>query len=201
VTIKIYAIVEGHGEVTAVPVLLRRLAHERFERHDVEVFRPHRVPKGKILNSQDLERAATLGRRRITEGGGRGGLMLLLDADEECPATRGPELLLRLRRVVPDLPTAVVLAKREYEAWFLAAALSLRAHARIRSTAGPPTDPEAIAGAKGYLVRELLLPEAAYSETVDQAAFTAIMDFEQALRCRSFQKLYRDLARLTVPAT
>jgi hypothetical protein len=90
-----------------------------------------------------------------------------------------------------------VLAKREYEAWFLAAASSLRSHVRLRDTADAPSDPEGIAGAKEYLVRELLVPEAAYSETVDQVAFTAIMDFAQALRCRSFEKLCSDLARMT----
>jgi Domain of unknown function (DUF4276) len=196
-TASIYIIVEGHGEVNAVPVLLRRLAHERLERYDVQVFPPHRVPKGRMLNTNALERAATLGRRRIIERGGRGGVMLLLDADRECPATLGRELLLRLRGAVQDLPTSVVLAKREYEAWFLAAASSLRGHERVRDTADAPADPEAIAGAKEYLVRELLVPEAAYSETVDQVAFTALMDFAQALRCRSFQKLCGDVARIT----
>lgn len=196
-TIHIYTIVEGHGEVNAVPVLLRRLAHEMLERWDVQVFPPHRVPKGRMLNTDALERAAKLGRRRIVERGGKGGVMLLLDADNECPATRGRDLLIRLRDAVHDLPTSVVLAKREYEAWFLAAALSLRGHGRVRSTADAPPDPEAIAGAKEYLVRELLVAEAAYSETVDQPAFTAIMDFAQASRCRSFQKLRSDLVRMT----
>ncbi len=149
-----------------------------------------------MLSTDVLERAALLGKRRIGERGGAGGLMLLLDADAECPATLGRDLLLRLRRVVQDLPTSVVLAKREYEAWFLAAASSLRSHEHVRNTADAPAEPENVAGAKEYLVRELLKPETAYSETVDQVAFTAIMDLAQAMRCRSFAKLYSDFARM-----
>ncbi len=197
--INIYAIVEGLGEVKAFPELLRRLAHERLQRFDMQVFPPHRIPKGRILQGNHLERAAELGARRIREYGGRGGLMLLLDADDECPANLGPHLLDRLRAAVADLPSSVVLAKKEFEAWFLAAAPSLRSHARVRSTASAPPEPEEIAGAKEYLARELLLPEATYSETVDQVAFTAIMDLAQALGCRSFEKLCRDFERLMAP--
>jgi hypothetical protein len=196
-TASIYAIVEGHGEVSAVPILLRRLAHEQLQRYDVHVFPPHRVSKGRILRTDDLERAAELGSRRVKQYGGRGGVMLLLDANSDCPAVRAPQLLRRLMAVVGDLPTSVVLAKREYEAWFLATASSLRTHRRVRDAASGPPDPEAIAGAKEYLARQILLAEAAYSETVDQAAFTAIMDLAQALRCRSFRKLCSDFARLT----
>jgi hypothetical protein len=192
----IYAIVEGHGEVQAVPLLLRRLAHECIGSYDLHVFPAHRVPRGRILRPDHLERAAELGRRRIVESGGRGGVMLLLDADDDCPATLGPELLARLRNVIPDLPLSVVLAKREYEAWFLGAAYSLRRLSNVRDDANPPIEPEAIIGAKEYLARVLLEPGAVYSETVDQVSLTAVMDFIEASRCPSFRKLCRDLGAL-----
>jgi Domain of unknown function (DUF4276) len=192
----IYAIVEGHGEVQAVPLLLRRLAHECLQNYDLHVFPAHRVPRGRILKDDHLERAAELGRRRIVESGERGGVMLLLDADDDCPATLGPELLARLGSVISDLPLSVVLAKREYEAWFLGAAHSLRSLSNVRGDADPPPEPEAIRGAKEYLATTLLEPGAVYSETVDQVSLTAVMDLVEASRCPSFRKLCRDLRAL-----
>ena len=192
----IYTIVEGHGEVQAVPLLLRRLAHEHLQNYDLHVFPAHRVPRGRILRGDHLERAAELGRRRIVESGGRGGVLLLLDADNDCPATLGPQLLARLSNVISDLPLSVVLAKREYEAWFLAAAHSLRRLSNVREDAEPPPEPEEIRGAKEYLTRALLVPGAVYSETVDQVSLSAVMDLVEALRCRSFKKLCCDLRKL-----
>ena len=192
----VYVIVEGHGEVQAVPLLLRRLAHERLQNYDLHVFPPHRVPRGRVLTGDHLERAAELGRRRVMESGGRGGVMLLVDADDDCPATLGPQLLVRLRNVISDLPFSVVLAKREYEAWFLAAANSLRGLPIVRVDAAPPPEPEEIRGAKEYLTRAVLVPGGVYSETVDQVSLTAKMDLIEALRCRSFRKLCCDLREL-----
>ena len=42
-------IVEGHGEVDAVPILLRRLL-ERHGAHYVGVERPIRLPRGRLVN-------------------------------------------------------------------------------------------------------------------------------------------------------
>ena len=52
---------------------------------------------------------------------------MLLDADEDCPKTLASNLLARARTMVPaDYPVGVVVANREYEAWFLAAFPSIR---------------------------------------------------------------------------
>jgi hypothetical protein len=174
-----------------LPLLLRRLAQECLARYDLHVFPAHRIPRGRILVGDHLERAAELGRRRVSEFGGAGGIMLLLDADDDCPARLGPELLARLKPAIPELAASVVLAKREYEAWFLAAAQSLRRHSNVSETAEAPLRPEEIRGAKEYLVREILLPGSVYSETVDQVSLTA-MDLREALVCPSFAKLCRD---------
>jgi hypothetical protein len=121
--------------------------------------------------------------------------MLLLDADDDCPAVLGPQLFVRLSNVISDLPLSVVLAKCEYEAWFLAAANSLRRLPIVRKDAEPPPEPEEIRGAKEYLTRALLVPGGVYSETVDQVSLTAEMDLVEALRCRSFRKLCCDLGK------
>lgn len=192
-TFALYVIVEGHGEVQALPVLLRRLAEGCLARYDLHVFRPHRIPRGRILVGDHLERAGELGRRQVREFGGEAGIMLVFDADDDCPATLGPKLLARLKASAPELAASVVLAKREYEAWFLAAARSLRHHRNVSDTAEPPPHPEEIRGAKEYLVSEILVPGSVYSETVDQVGLTAMMDLGQAVACPSFAKLCRDL--------
>lgn len=195
-TFAMYVIVEGHGEVQALPVLLRRLAQECLRRYDLHVFPPHRVPKGRIIAGDHLERAAELGRRRLREFGGVGAILLLLDADDDCPAELGPRLSARLKAAVPEVALSVVLAKREFEAWFLASSRSLRRHPNVSNDADPPPFPEEIRSAKKYLAREILLPGLIYSETVDQVSLTAMMDLREALGCPSFAKLCRDFRAL-----
>jgi hypothetical protein len=190
----IYPIVEGHGEARAVPELLRRIASE-ICRVGTRVLPAHRVPRGRMMAEgfTDLERAVELGRRKIAATGEPGAVLVLLDADDDCPAELGPSLLRRITR--PDLPIAVVLAKREYEAWFLAAARSL-GRKLGRDDLRPPADPEAVRDAKAHLVRHILGPGAVYSETVDQVRLTAALDLAEARAAPSFDKLCRDLCRL-----
>lgn len=84
-----------------------------------------------------------------------------------------------------DRPLAVVVASREYEGWFLAAAESLEL---------PPCEnPEGVRDAKGWLRRA----QGSYSPTVDQAGMTARFDLGIAReRADSFDKLCRELERL-----
>lgn len=196
----IYPIVEGHGEVHAVPLLFRRVAREICNRYDVEVLNPHRVPRGKMVarDARALESAVALGTLKISQTGMSGVILILLDADDDCPAELGPRLLRQISR--PDVIAAVVVAKREYEAWFLAGAQSLRGHRRVSDTAIPPVDPEGIRGAKQHLERHILVPGAAYHETVDQPALTAVLGLEEARATPSFDKLCRDLRRLLLMA-
>lgn len=194
----IYPIVEGHGEQHAVPLLLRRFAREVFGNHAVQILPPHRIARGKLVKTgaTDLERAAELGRRKLLTSYRQVAMLLLLDADEDCPAELGPALLRRLMAAAGGVPIAVVLAKRELEAWFLAAAHSLRRHKRGSDEAASPADPESVPHAKAYLQERLLIPGARCSEVVDQPAFTAVFDLHEARQVPSFDKLWRDLGRL-----
>ena len=47
-------------------------------------------------------------------------ILVLLDADKDCPRELGIELARRACAAAIGLPVAVVCAKREYENWFLA---------------------------------------------------------------------------------
>jgi hypothetical protein len=115
----IASIVEGDGEVRALPKLLFRLARE-VAVPDLRVPTPMRVQRGRLIAPGGVERAVGAVAQRV---GAAGGVLVLLDADDDCPATLGPALLARAAR--PDVRVCVVLANREFEAWFVAAVASL----------------------------------------------------------------------------
>ena len=90
----------------------------------------------------------------------------------------------------------LALARREYEAWFLAAIESLRGKRRIRPDAAYAADPEAIRDAKGTLSR-FMPARTPYRETTDQPALSAQFDLGLAYqRASSFRKLVRELCRI-----
>lgn len=189
---RIASIVEGHGDVRAVPILLRRIAQRLFPGSAVEFLRPIRVGRYKIIKPGELERAVELAARQT---GDRGSILILLDAEDDCPAELGPALLERAIDARRDRDIRVVLAKREYEAWFLAAIGSIAGSRGIDQRAAPPDDPEMIRDAKGWLTAHR--PSGwIYRETLDQPALSAIFDLEAARAAPSFEKLWRDVSRL-----
>lgn len=191
-TFTLACIVEGHGEIEAVPVTIRRIVQWVDPGLVVHIFPPFRVPRTKLVKSGELERAVELAGRRVRKDGA---LIIVLDSDDECPATLGPELLTRVKRTRPDLPVSVVLAKREFEAWFLAAAESLRGRRGLASNLESPSEPESIRGAKEWLTARMPAGRP-YVETLDQPALAAVFDLEGARRARSFDKFFRDVLRL-----
>lgn len=186
--VQIACVVEGHGEVESVPLLIRRIAHEFDPELQVMVPHPVRVTKSKLLKPGELERATELA---ALKAGGRGGVLILLDSDEDCPAQLGPELLGRVRLARADLPSSVVLAKREFESWFLASAESLRGNRGLPEGLESPEQPEEVAGAKEWLTNNML--GGTYASTVDQASLTNALDFTLARRAESFDKCYREI--------
>ena len=191
-TVQIGCIVEGHGEVKAVPILIRRVAASLYPELPIGRLNPIRVSRSKVIQEGELERAVEFAARKI---GGRGAIFILLDSDDDCPAQLGPELLRRALQARGDLPIAVVLAKREFEAWFLAAAESLRGYKELKNDLEPPNNPEEIRDAKGWL-NQRMKGTRTYRPTVDQPGLTDRFDFDQARHVDSFDKCYRDIARL-----
>ena len=191
-TIKIGCIVEGHGEVEAVPILIRRVAAHHYPELTTVIPPPIRIPRNKVFKAGELERAVGLAVRSI---GRQGAVFILLDSDDDCPAELGPALLRRISQVFRHAPIAVVLAKHEFEAWFLAAAESLQGRRGLRNDLHPPSDPETIRGAKEWLTYRME-GSRTYSEMDDQPALTALFDIEQARQADSFDKCYRDIVRL-----
>jgi len=187
----IACVVEGHGEVKAVPVLLRRIARELDPKVQLRIPPPIRRPKTKLVQPDEFRRAIEFAARKLRAPGG---IFVLLDADDDCPAELGPRLQDLARQARGDIPAAVVIAKVEYEAWFLAAISSLRGCRGLQRDLAPPPDPEAIRGAKEWLTRHV--SDGAYAETLDQVALTAQMDLQAARRSPSFDKCYREIQRL-----
>lgn len=187
---RLIPIVEGHGDVEAVPLLLRRVFHEHLERTGIAVLRSIRVPKTKLLRVGELERAVELAARQTQNGDA---VIILIDADDDCPAELAPTLLLRAVETRPDRDIRVILANKEYEAWFIAAAESIAGRRGLRPDLVPHHDPESIRDAKGWLTTHSR-PGTAYRETLDQPALTQVFDIESARKSPSFDKLCRDLA-------
>ncbi len=188
----IAGIVEGHGEVRALPVLLRRVAAEVDPGVHLWVPPPHRVNRSGLLRPGMLEAVARTQGDRVTGGGG---VFVLIDADDDCPAELGPRLLARARAARPDRKIAIVLAKREFEAWFLAAASSLAGRRGLPDEFESPLDPETVRDAKGKLGTRN--PHRPYRATSDQAAFAALFDMKVAReKSPSFDKFWREADRL-----
>lgn len=184
-------IVEGQAEVESVPLLLRRISAQ-LGVTDIRIARPFRVKRNRVVKPGELERAIS---QTIRDRVDVGGIMVLIDSDDDCPAELGTQLLDRAKKVT-HLPVAVVLATREFECWFLGSKESLRGIKSIREDATGPLNPENIRGAKEHLTRNMARGYR-YLEVDDQAAFAEKFDLNAAkLSCPSFDKCFREAERL-----
>lgn len=186
---RIVCIVEGRGEVEAVPILVRRIAAEMAPGVILDVPKPIRVARQKVVKEGELERAVELAARKCDANDS---ILVLLDADDDCPRELAGMILGRARTTRSDRSIRVVIAKMEYEAWFLAATQSIAGRRGIQEGLTPPQEPEAIRGAKGWLSRHM--PTHGYSETLDQPALTAVFDMQAARSAPSFDKMWRTVA-------
>lgn len=188
---RIATIVEGHGEVEALPILLRRIAQQVSPETVLDLPRPIRVSRNRVVQEGELERAIALAAR---EARAEGCILILLDANGDCPAELASQLLERALAARRDRDIRVVLAKMEYEAWFLAAAVSLG----IGEVIEPPDDPEAVRDAKGWLSARMQAG-GPYRATIHQASFSATFDLDAARSAPSFDKFWRDVSSLIEP--
>ncbi|MDY7579867.1 DUF4276 family protein [Herbaspirillum sp. RTI4] len=181
----IATIVEGDGEVEAFPILLRRLGDWLSPEVYCNVLPPIRVRRDRFLNKdEEFSRMLQLAASKCGEDGW---ICVLLDADDDCPAELGPQTLERAKKIVPHRHVSVVLANREYEAWFLAAVSSLQ-NCRGFFFSENFEMVESIRGAKEWLSKGK--SGGKYWEITDQPAFSARMDLQLAHdNSRSFRKL------------
>lgn len=185
-------IVEGQSEEESLPVLLRRIARDFDPNLHIHIPPPHRLQRTRLKRERELERAVLLVQRKVAP---RGAVLVVFDSDDDCPAETAPNLLARAKSVCPSMPVAFILAKREFEAWFLAAAASLRGRRGLSDDVSDHPHPEEIRNAKGWLSEQMLRGQA-YNETLDQPAFAEVFDIAAARRAESFDKLYREIVKI-----
>lgn len=172
---QIVSIVEGQGDAGALPVLIRLVLEAQGASDDVQVLKPRFGRKGKddLLREGELERQA---QRALNKARGDARVLVLIDADDDCAATRGPELQRRLDRKFGTGVCAVVVAVRKYENWLIA--------------------DEAVLDAKRALSAQRT-DRRSYRPTADQAHLTAEVDVVAVhAHCRSFRKLWREVERM-----
>ena len=178
------SVVEGQGEVSALPELMRRVAREQFAT-EIDCQKPHRVPRDRMVDGNTfLAEAVRLQSGRIAAVGGT--VIILADSDDDDPEMLRSDLQRTADAVAPDAVVAVV-AVREFEAWFLAGVESLRGHRDVRDDASYPGNPEAKRGCKEALAG---LMHSTYSPIRHQVAFAARVDLQLiADRSESFRDL------------
>lgn len=182
---------EGHAERESIPLFIRRLLQDHNV-HQVQVRPGLRVPRDKLVKLGEIERYVQYARQQP----GAQAITVIIDADDDCPKTLGPQLLARSTPVAPGFQLSVVLAKVELEAWFIAGIESLRGTRGIRHDAIPPEDPEGIRDAKGWLTNHML-PGRTYIPVDDQASFAQAFDYAvAAIRSRSLRKFIKDIAQI-----
>lgn len=182
---QVVAIVEGHGEAEALPGLLRRLRQWLTPQDFADFPQPIRVHRDRFLQREDeFHRQMRLAAAKC---GQDGWILILLDADDDCPVLLGEKILSKAQAFIPHRPISVVLANREFEAWFIACANALDGQNGFQlKTTIPPAD--SIRDAKGWLKKQMRV--GAYSETTDQKEFVRLMDLQMAHNnSRSFRKL------------
>lgn len=161
-------IVEGHGDFAAVPILLRRMVPM------LAVARPVRFPRSKLIIPAELIRAARIAEANISD---QGAVLLVMDADEDCAATLGPQLQQTLSRGLPHRLCRVVLAVREFEAWIVGGDVAYGVDA-----------PDSAGGLKDRIKARY----GVYSETIEQPRLIAAADIRRlCAMSRSFQKLQK----------
>ena len=181
---KLQPIVEGHGEVAALPVLLRRLIHET-NIWEVRISSPIRRSRSQLVQKTGLEDAIKVALRQP----GCGAVLVMFDGDTDCPAELGPLVQRWAAEASGNVPCEVVMPHREYEAWFLAAIKSLRELSDVKDDAEPHPNPEGPRGAKKQLKTRMRAGRS-YVPTEHQPAFSAAFSMAEAYAgCRSFRKL------------
>ena len=178
----IVPIVEGHGEVEALPVLLRKLLHG-MSVFDVEIDKPINAHGVGGLRSR-LERLLEYGTRRPNCSA----IIVVRDSEDECPLELVCDYGRRTLKVGCAVPVAFAIAKRMYETWLVASIETIAGTRGIAEDASFEGEPETLSSPKAWLTSQMP-PGRAYKETLDQAAMTDRLDPVVARRCRSFRRL------------
>lgn len=196
---RLLPIVEGHGEIPAVPILIRNIltAHDIHDVQPLPAWRHGEYPS--VVNKFD-----NIFLHAIKENAPILWIMDFDSKDYDCPVKEANALLNKAEALRPGWPIKIAFLVKEYETLFLIdEAATRKVFPDIPSQTSFPENPENIRGAKGWLSKARPSPGSAYKETVHQAKITAHLNLN-LLRARSadFAHLERaviELARSALP--
>lgn len=203
-TLYVAPVVEGHTEQSCLERLLHRVWKEILDRSApprvIEPFRAHRdelvKPDGVILANTAQKAFQKLSKKSASDSTAVRLLLVLIDAEGDCPASLAPRLLKTVKAALPsDASVACVLPKRMLENWILAGASTLAGVNNLPATL-PDRDRFEERNGAAWLDDQIRSLNASrkYKKTVDAEAFIRSMDLKE---CRtnspSFDKLCRDL--------
>ena len=186
----IISLVEGQGDQKAVPSLINKVLSD-LSVWDWYPGRPFRVGSlGKLRKELEWYLSTAVGMNNCAA------LLILLDSDDSCPKKEALMLAEEIRPLNLPVPVAIVFARREYEAWFLASLPSLASHHGLPANIVYSGDVEEKRDAKGWLKAQMK-PNQEYTPTSHQKIFTSLIDLELAYEnSRSFQRLYHAIEQL-----
>ncbi len=182
----IQPIVEGDGEVSAVPVLLRRL-RDASGAYSLGVNAPIKQARSDLVREDGVRKAVRLALLQPDCAA----ILMMFDSDDDCPKEIAPLIQVWAQAESRPIPCFVVVPTREYESWFLATVESLRGVRGILADATSHAAPESPRGAAEEL-RKRMTPNRSYSKRVDQPALTGRFDMATAYRrCRSVRRMVK----------
>lgn len=196
---KILLVVEGQGDSLALPVLTRRLLHERFEIFDYAIDHQRRrdISHLKANNWAHFRRYLEAAYNEECR------ILWTLDADDDCAWEVAAEITRIVDAGPPRQPFAVALWVREFETLFLHDIGNTRETLELPDETDSPADPEGIRGAKGWISKQLPHGQI-YKEMVDQPRLAASLDLalleNESRSFRHFANTLQWLIRQECPA-
>jgi hypothetical protein len=209
-TVYVAPVVEGQTEQGCVERLLQRTWGQLLGRPErLQVLEPFRRPRGQLVQTSGAALAKAVQEAHLKlrakvkrETDARSMVLVLIDAEDECPATLAPRLLFVARTALPpDINSACVIAKRMLENWIVVGASTLAGVNGLPDPLPARDQFEERSGA-AWLEGQLRSRNAArkYKKTVDAEAFVRAMDLHECrLNSPSFDKLCRDLVTFFPP--
>jgi hypothetical protein len=191
----IIPVVEGPGDVAALPELLGRILLERFNRTDVIVAQG----KSRVVTANGRQKLESKLENFLQHAQNKpecDAILVLLDADDDCPVNLAQGILKRCEQLGLTSPVEIVCAHREYESWFLASLDTIKGQRGVPDTAALSQDAEDVQNPKQWIT-DKMPPGQAYKETTHQASLTQHIDLGMAHNnSRSFRRLCHALELL-----
>lgn len=185
---RLLPVVEGPGDMQAVPLLLRRLLHERHQIYDVEVLPPYRYGNLPKMLKNFVRNVLAAAKENAP-------ILWTADCDDGCPIAWVNQFEEQLPAGL-QIPIRFALFLREYESMFLAEHNCLISKLALELDTPALPNPETHRDAKGEISR-MMPAGAAYKEMVHQPRLTAAMDLDTAIaNSRSLRHLDRALLAL-----